>query len=84
MIASLFILGLLILFTFAVWILLNLVGGMLLTLMGNQTVTGMTLSQFLANFIGSPISYVYLADLIFLAISTLFLILSRKTEKKQK
>ena len=72
---------LLILFTFGLWILMN-VGSvlfrMLFILDEDMTVHGISLAAFLSNFVGSPLFYVYLADGAALLISAAVLIVTKK------
>ena len=71
---SLVVLVLLILFTIGIWVLLNIGGAILLTLMGNQEISAMPMADFLSNFVGSPMFYIYLADLAVLLSSVVALV----------
>ena len=75
---SLAVLILLVVFTVAVWGLVNIGGAIFLTLMGNTAITGMPFSAFMANFVGSPMFYIYLVDFAVLLSSTIALIVTRK------
>ena len=75
---SLIALVLLLMLTFGIWVLLNIGGAILLALMGNQEITAMPMGKFLSNFIGSPMFYIYLADLVVLLSSTVALIVTRQ------
>ena len=75
---SLVVLVLLILFTIGIWVLLNIGGAILLTLMGNQEISAMPMADFLSNFVGSPMFYIYLADLAVLLSSVVALVVTRK------
>ena len=70
--------GLLTLFTLAAWVLMNIGGAILLTLMGEQEIHAMPMSDFLSNFVGSPMFYIYLADLVVLLSSMVALVVTRK------
>ena len=75
---SLVLLVLLILFTIGIWVLLNIGGAILLTLMGNQEISAIPMADFLSNFVGSPMFYIYLADLVVLLTSAVALVITRK------
>ena len=78
---SLVVLVLLILLTIGVWVLLNIGGAILLALMGNQEIHAMPMADFLSNFVGSPMFYIYLVDTSALLVSVVALSITRK--KKQ-
>ena len=78
---SLVVLVLLILFTIGIWVLLNIGGAILLALMGNQEISAMPMADFLSNFVGSPMFYIYMADLVVLISSVAVLIATRKKNK---
>lgn len=78
---SLVILVLLILFTIAAWFLVNVGGALFLTLLGNTEIHAMPFGAFMANFVGSPLFYVYMADLVLLLCSIVVLIATRKTKE---
>lgn len=78
---SLVVLVLLILFTIGIWVLLNIGGAILLALMGNQEISAMPMADFLSNFVGSPMFYIYMADLVVLLSSVAVLIATRKKNK---
>ena len=75
---SLVLLVLLILFTIGIWVLLNIGGAILLALIGNQEIHAMPMVDFLSNFVGSPMFYIYMADLAVLLSSAFALIVTRK------
>ena len=81
MTASIIALVLLMMFTLGLWALAN-AAGILLRLIflldEDMEVSGMPFSAFMANFVGSPLFYVYMADLIALATSAIALFLTRK------
>ena len=73
-------------FTFVIWILAN-VGAALfaLLLMLDEDVritTGIPLGVFLSNFFGSPLSYVYLADLVCITTFGLLAFLKPRNDKR--
>ena len=81
MTASLIILVLLMIFTVGLWALANAAGillRLLFILDEDMEVTGMPFSVFMANFVGSPLFYVYMADLAALTASAIALFLTRK------
>lgn len=69
---------LLALFTVWIWVMLNVCGALLLTLMGNQEIHAMPMVDFLSNFVGSPMFYIYMADLVVLLTSAVALVITRK------
>lgn len=75
---SLVLLVLLILFTIGIWVLLNIGGAILLTLMGNQEISAIPMADFLSNFVGSTMFYIYMADLVVLLTSAVALVITRK------
>ena len=78
---SLAVLILLVLFTVAAWLLVNVGGAllaMLLILAEDVQINAISFSAFLANFVGSPLFYIYLADLAVLISSSVALFLTRK------
>ena len=77
---SLAVLILLVVFTVAVWGLINIGGAIFLALMGNTAITGMPFSAFIANFVGSPMFYIYLADVVVLLCSAIMLCITRKRQ----
>ena len=66
---SLALLVLLSLFTVGIWVLLNIGGAILLALMGNQEIHAMPMADYLSNFVGSPMFYIYLVDVVALLAS---------------
>ena len=78
---SIGVLVLLILFTIGAWVLLNIGGAILLALMGQQEIHAMPMSDFLSNFVGSPMFYIYMADLAVLLSSAVILFVTRKKMK---
>ena len=75
---SLVVLALLILFTFGAWLFTNIGSAILLTLMGNTELHTMPFSVFMTNFVGSPMFYIYLADLAVLLCSVTALVITKK------
>ena len=80
---SLTVLILLVLFTFGIWALENATGALASALMSYAdsdafAYSGFAFGEFLSGFIGSPIFYVYIADLAALAVSFAAMILTRK------
>ena len=75
---SIAVLVLLVLLTFGIWVMLNIGGAILLTLMGNQQISAIPMADFLSNFVGSPMFYIYLADLVVLLTSAVALVITRK------
>ena len=75
---SIAVLVLLLLLTFGIWVMLNIGGAILLTLMGNQQISAIPMADFLSNFVGSPMFYIYLADLVVLLTSAVALVITRK------
>jgi len=75
---SVVVLVLLIGFTIGFWVLFNIVGAILLSLMGNTEIHGIPFSEFMANFVGSPLFYVYIADFTVLAGSLIALAVTHK------
>ena len=71
----------LILFTISSWALLNATGAMLLAMMGNTGLNAIPFSDFMVNFVGSPLFYVYVADVSVLLISAVVLIATRQKSK---
>lgn len=78
---SLVLLVLSILFTIGIWVLLNIGGAILLSLMGNQEISAMPMTVFLSNFVGSPLFYIYIADLVVLLSSIVALIVTGKPKR---
>ena len=72
---------LLVLFTFGLWILAN-VGGVLLRLVfildEDFQVSGIPFGAFMANFVGSPLFYLYATDVAVLSASVIALIITRE------
>lgn len=80
MTASLIILVLLMIFTVGLWALANAAGVLLrlvFILDEDMEVTGIPFSAFMANFVGSPLFYVYMVDLAALTTSAIALFLTR-------
>ena len=75
---------LLVLFTLWLWVMLNVCGALLLTLMGNQEIHAMPISEFLSNFVGSPMFYIYLVDISALLASIIALIVTKKRDNTQQ
>lgn len=80
---SIGLLVLLILFTIGVWVLFNIGGAIFLTLMGNAEIHAVSFSALMANFVGSPLFYIYMTDLTVMLISIAVLITTR-TKNKQR
>ena len=78
---SLALLILLMVFTVFLWALAN-VGAVLFRLLfmldQDMTVHSISFTQFMSNFIGSPLFYMYLVDIIVLISSMIGLIVTRK------
>lgn len=74
---------LLVLFTIGLWILTN-VGGVLIRILfildEDFQVHGISLAEFMRNFVGSPLFYAYLVDLVALVSSSVALTVTRKTK----
>ena len=81
---SLVLLVLLILFTFAAWFLVNVGGAIFLALLGNTEIHTMPFGTFMANFVGSPLFYVYMADLVLLLSSATALVVTRKPKRQKE
>lgn len=77
---SIGVLILLVLFTLGIWVLLNIGGAIALSLMGNTEITAIPFGEFMSNFVGSPMFYVYLVDIFALLAS----IVALATTKKHK
>ena len=77
------LLVLLFLFTIGFWILFNISGALLLTIMGNAEIHAVPFSAFMSNFVGSPLFYIYIADLAVLLSSIIVLVMTR-TKNKQR
>ncbi len=75
---SIAVLVLLVLFTLWLWVMLNVCGALLLALMGHQQFYARSFAEFLSNFVGSPLFYVYMADLTVLLSSAVALVITRK------
>jgi hypothetical protein len=75
------VLILLVLLTFGFWVLVNIGGAILLSLMGNTEIAAMPFSVFMSNFVGSPMFYIYLADLIVLMGASLMLMITKQRQK---
>jgi hypothetical protein len=75
------VLILLVLLTFGFWVLVNIGGAILLSLMGNTEIAAMPFSVFMSNFFGSPMFYIYLADLIVLMGASLMLMITKQRQK---
>ena len=73
---------LLILFTIGVWAVANAAGALFaVLLMPNENVhiqQGIPFGDFMANFVGSPLFYIYLVDVAVLLGSIIALIVTRK------
>ena len=78
---SIAVLILLVLLTLGIWVLLNIGGAILLSLMGNTEITAIPFGEFTSNFVGSPMFYIYLADLIVLMGASLMLMITKKRQE---
>ena len=78
---SIAVLILLVLLTLGIWVLLNIGGAILLSLMGNTEITAIPFGEFMSNFVGSPMFYIYLVDLIVLMGASLMLMISKKRQE---
>jgi len=78
---SIGVLILLVLLTLGIWVLLNIGGAVLLSLMGNTEITAIPFGEFMSNFVGSPMFYIYLADLIVLMGASLMLMITKKRQE---
>ena len=74
---SIAVLILLILLTFGIWVLMNIGGAIFLSLMGNTQIAAIAFGDLMANFVGSPMFYIYLADLAVLLASTIGLAVTK-------
>lgn len=74
-IAGLVLLGLL---TVGIWLMLNIGGALLLTLMGNTEIAAIPPADFLENFVGSPMFWICLADIAVLSLSAAMLAVTKK------
>ena len=72
---GLVLLGLL---TVGIWLMLNIGGALFLTLMGQTGLTAISMSEMLANFAGSPMFWLCLADLLVLVLSAIMLAVTKK------
>lgn len=75
---SIGVLILLVLFTLGIWVLLNIGGAIALSLMGNTEITAIPFGEFMSNFVGSPMFYVYLVDIFALLASIVALAATKK------
>lgn len=83
-IVSVILFFLLVLFTLFIWFLVNVGGALFLAVMGHSSMEGMPLSEFLSNFIGSPMFYIFLADILAFIISVTGLTMTKKVPKKSE
>ena len=74
-IAGLVLLGLL---TVGIWLMLNIGGALFLALMGHTELTAISLAGMLENFVGSPMFWLCLADLLVLVLSAVMLAVTKK------
>ena len=75
---SIGVLVLLILLTLGAWVLFNIGGAIALSLMGNTEITAIPFGEFMSNFVGSPMFYVYLVDIFALLASIVGLAATKK------
>lgn len=76
------VLVLLILFTIGMWVLVNIGGAILLALMGNQEISAMPMADFLSNFVGSPMFYIYVVDISALLAGIVGMIVTKKKNNR--
>ena len=74
-IAGLILLGLL---TVGIWLMLNIGGALFLTLMGQTELSAISMPEMLENFVGSPMFWLCLADLLVLILSVIMLAVTKK------
>ena len=74
---SIALLILLLLFTFGIWVLFNIGGAILLSLMGNTEIHAIPFSTLMSNFVGSPLFYIFLFDCAVLLTASIVLIMTR-------
>lgn len=75
---SIAVLILLVLLTLGIWVLLNIGGAILLSLMGNTEITAIPFGEFMSNFVGSPMFYIYLVDIFALLASIVGMVTTNK------
>lgn len=75
---SIAVLILLVLLTLGIWVLLNIGGAILLSLMGNTEITAIPFGEFMSNFVGSPMFYIYLVDIFALLASIVGMVATKK------
>ena len=75
---------LLVVFTFGVWVLFNVVGALFLTLMGNTEINAIPFADFMSNFVGSPLFYMYLVDIVALLTSVVGLVATKKQKENRE
>lgn len=81
---SLILLFLLMLFTVGLWAMTNAAGvlfALLFMLSEDVSVSAIPFGEFMKNFVGSPLFYIYLADLAVLLGSIIALTVTRKIKK---
>lgn len=80
-VASLVLLVMLMVFTILLWGMANAAGVLLRLLFildEDMEVHGIPFAEFMSNFVGSPLFYVYVADLVVLAAGTIGLAATKK------
>lgn len=81
-ITSVVLFFLLILITIFAWLMVNVAGALLTTVMFHETAQAMPLAKFLENFVGSPMFYIFLADILAFAVSVIGLTAVKKPPKQ--
>lgn len=74
-VVGLILLGLL---TVGIWLMLNIGGALFLTLMGQTELSAIPMSEMLANFVGSPMFWLCVADLLVMILSAVMLAVTKK------
>ena len=69
---------LLIVVIIVMWALLNVCGAILLAMLGHREISAMPFSEYMSNFVGSPMFYICMADLAVLLSSAMILAINRK------
>ena len=75
---SIAVLVLLVLFTLFLWAMFNACGALFMAMQGNLEFHAVSFAEFMSNFVGSPLFYIYLADLVVLLSSIVALIVTWK------
>ena len=77
-VVSVVMLILLIVVTIVMWALLNVCGAIFLAMLGHRKIGAMPFSEYMSNFVGSPMFYICMADLTVLLGSATVLVTTRK------